>query len=98
MTQRTDHKLGHTPMLKRTAFHYLQKGLGEHISIDPSYDKVIVKSLYDWTTPVAVTDNDDIPSQGGIVVEFWKDGRRVRWIDFTCRVGGGGGAPIMREV
>ncbi len=91
---RADHKLGLTPMLKRTAFHYLQKGLGEHASIDPSYDKVVVKSLYDWTTP----SDEDIPSQGGMVVEFWKDGRRVRWIDFTCRVGGGGGAPIMREV
>ncbi len=94
MTQRTDHKLGLTPMLKRTAFHYLQKGLGEHPSIDPSYDKVVVKPLYDWQTPL----DEDIPSQGGVVVEFWKDGRRLRWIDFVCRVAGGGGAPIMREV
>lgn len=94
MTQRTDHKLGLTPMLKRLAFNYLLRGLGEHTSIDPNYDKVVVKSLYDWQTP----GNSDIPSQGGVVVEFWKDGRRVRWIDFACRVAGGGGAPIVREV
>lgn len=81
-------------MLKRMAFHYLLKGLGEHPSVEPAYDKVVVKSLYDWSTP----HDETIPSQGGAVVEFWKDGRRVRWVDFSCRVTGGGGPPVLREV
>lgn len=94
MTARTDHKLGLTPMLKRAAFHYLLKGIGEHASNLPSYDKVVVRSLYDWQTP----QDDALPSQGGVVVEFWRDGKRVRWVDFGCRVVGGGGEAVLREV
>lgn len=81
-------------MLKRTAFHYLLKGEGEYASIVPAYDKVVVRSLYDWQTP----SDDALPSQGGIVVEFWSNGKRERWVDFGCRVVGGGGAPVLREV
>lgn len=94
MTSRVDHKLGLTPMLKRRAFHYLQRGVGRYESDHPAYDAVVVRSLYDWQTPMS----DDIPSQGGLVVEFHKDGKRVRWVEFGCRVIGGGGEPIVREV
>ncbi len=94
MTARLDHKLGLTPMLKRRAFHYLLKGLGTHPSDHPAYDRVVVKSLYDWKTPA----DDSAPSQGGAVVEFHKDGKRVRWVEFGCRVVGGGGETIVREV
>ncbi len=93
MTARVDHKLGLTPMLKRLAFHYLQRGVGQYASEHPAYDIVHVKALYDWKTP-----SDDIPGQGGMVVEFHKDGKRVRWVEFGCRVIGGGGEPIVREV
>jgi hypothetical protein len=91
---RVDHKLGLTPMLKRRAFNYLLKGMGEHESDHPAYDKVVVKSLYDWQTP----GDENLPSQGGAVVEFHKGGKRVRWVEFGCRVIGGGGDPIVREV
>lgn len=91
---RVDHKLGLTPMLKRLAFHYLQKGVGTHVIEHHVYDKVVVKSLYDWSTPV----DESMPSQGGLVVEFWRDGKRMRWVDFGCRVVGGGGPPILNEV
>lgn len=94
MTSRTDHKLGLTPMLKRTAFHYMQKGLGTYPSEHPAYDAVVVRSLYDWSTP----PNDEAPSQGAVVVEFHRDGKRVRWVEFGCRVVGGGGEAIVREV
>lgn len=91
---RVDHKLGLTPVLKRLAFHYLQRGLGEHAIKHPQYDKVVVRSLYDWSTPT----DESVPSQGGVVVEFCREGRRVRWVEFGCRVIGGGGEPIVREV
>lgn len=94
MTERSDHAIGLTPMLKRQAFHFLLKGTGTHASIDPAYDKVVVRSLYDWRTPA----DGSVPSQGGVIVEFWRAGTRVRWIDFGCRVVGGGGYPILREV
>jgi hypothetical protein len=91
---RVDHKLGLTPVFKRLAFHYLLRGLGEHPIDHPQYDKVVVKSLYDWRTPT----DDNVPSQGGVVVEFHRGGKRVRWVEFGCRVIGGGGEPIVREV
>lgn len=81
-------------MLKRRAFHYLQRGVGRFESDHPAYDVVVVKPLYDWKMP----QDDSIPGQGGMVVEFHKDGRRVRWVEFGCRVIGGGGEPIVREV
>lgn len=81
-------------MLKRRAFHYLQKGIGTYPSDHPAYDTVVVRSLYDWTTP----SDEAMPSQGGLVVEFHRGGKRVRWVEFGCRVVGGGGDPIVREV
>lgn len=94
MSGKTDHKLGLTPMLKRTAFHYLLKGVGEYVPQHPAYDKIVVRSLYDWQTP----SDENLPSQGGAVVEFWAGGKRVRWVDFGCRVVGGGGESVLREV
>jgi hypothetical protein len=91
---RVDHRLGLTPMLKRWAFHYMQRGVGTHASEHPAYDSVVVKPLYDWKSPA----DESIPGQGGMVVEFHKDGKRVRWVEFGCRVIGGGGEPIVREV
>ena len=81
-------------MLKRRAFHYLLQGLGRHASDHPAYDEVVVRPLYDWQAP----HDEAIPGQGGIAVEFHKDGKRVRWVEFGCRVIGGGGDAIVREV
>lgn len=94
MSTRADHAIGLTPLLKRQAFHFLLKGAGEHASIDPVYDKVMVKILYDWQASV----DADVPSQGGVTVEFWQGGQRVRWVDFGCRVIGGGGPPTLRPI
>ena len=95
MTTRTEHKLGLTNVFKRVAFHMLLKGLGTHKSPLPSYDKVVVRELYDFVSP---SGDDSVPSQGGIVVEFYANGRREKWIDFGIRTTGGGGAPILTEV
>lgn len=81
-------------MLKRRAFHYLLRGVGTYVSDHPAFDTVVVKPLYDWKAP----PDEAIPGQGGAVVEFHKDGKRVRWVEFGCRVVGGGGDPIVREV
>jgi hypothetical protein len=94
VTARADHAIGLTPLLKRQAFHFLLKGAGEHASIDPAYDKVVVRLLYDWQAPA----DADIPSQGAATVEFWRGGQRVRWVDFGCRVIGGGGPSTLRLV
>lgn len=91
---RLEHKLGLTAVFKRLAFSFLQRGLGEHRIDHPQYDKVIVRPLYDWSTPT----DESVPSQGGIIVEFYREGNRVRWVEFGCRVIGGGGESIIREV
>lgn len=87
--------LGITPVLKRLAFHFLQKGLGSHAVEAPYnalYDEVRVVPLYDWTE---VPGHDP---QGGLCVEFWNIGIRVRWIEFGARVIGGGGLPLFTRV
>ena len=94
MSAKVDHRLGLTPMLKRLAFSYLQRGVGTYPSEHPAYDSVVVRSLYDWKTP----SDPELPSQGGLVVEFHRAGRRIRWCEFGCRVIGGGGEPIVRDV
>lgn len=87
--------LGITPVLKRLAFHYLQKGLGSHAVEAPYnvfYDEIIVKPLYDWTSI------EGHEPQGGLVVEFWWVGKRIRWVEFGAHVIGGGGDPILRKI
>jgi len=90
---KVEHKLGLTPTLKRMAFYYLKKGLGEHRCEHETYDKVVVRELYSWNAPAP-----DMAPQGGLVVEFHRNGKRVRWVEFAVRDVGGGGDSIVREV
>jgi hypothetical protein len=89
---RVEHLLGLTSALRRVAWAYLRRGEGTYSTDLLGYDRVIVRELYALQSP------DGAPPQGGMVVEFWRDGRRVRWLDFGVRVTGGGGDPILREV
>lgn len=90
---RVEHKLGLSPVLKRLAFSYLKLGLGSHAIEHPVFDEVCVEELYDWHAP----ENRDLPPRGGLVVVFMREGKRVRWVEFSCGFVGGGGASIMRE-
>jgi hypothetical protein len=89
---KVEHLLGLTPALKRVAWAYLRRGEGVYSTDLLGFDRVVVKELYPLQSPA------DAPPQGGMIVEFWRVGRRVRWLDFGCRVTGGGGDPIIREV
>ncbi len=92
-----ERRLGLTPVLQRLAFYYLQKGLGSHVvehPFDQFYDEVVVRELYAWHSP----NDEKVPPQGGIVVEFMSEGARVRWVEFGCHFIGGGGTPVLREV
>ena len=91
----SEHLLGITPVLKRLAFHFVLKGLGSHpveAPFNALYDEVIVRELYPWTVP------DKETPQGGVVVEFWMVGQKIRWVEFGVRMIGSGGSPILREV
>jgi hypothetical protein len=91
---RIEQRLGINAVLKRLAFHYLQKGVGSHAIEHHVYDEVVVGVLYDWHTP----DEKKMPPQGGMVVEFRRLGQRVRWVEFGCHYTGGGGDDLFREV
>lgn len=86
--------LGLTPVIKRIAYHYLLRGVGEYPVDHPHYDKIIVRPLYDFR------ENPEVVGEhaGGLCVEFYRNAQRIRWVDFRCQVVGGGGAPIVRTV
>jgi len=92
---KTEHRLGITPVLKRLAFFYLKKGVGSHAIESPFYDEVLVRELYSWHSP---DGQSNLPPQGGMVVEFFWLGERVRWVEFGCHYIGGGGEPILKEL
>lgn len=91
---RSDHQIGITPIILKRAGYYLSLGVGVYHPNHPHFDKVVVSSTYSLT---ANPENDLEWSQGALVA-FYKDDRRVRWVDFGCRVTGVGGDSIIREV
>ena len=105
MASRAEHRTGLTPTLKHFAFQYLAQGVGVHRVTDhPAYDTAIVRTLYDFTVPEDLPEDlpegvpDSVPAQGAFVVELWKAGKRIRWVEFGVRCIGGGGEPILREL
>jgi hypothetical protein len=86
--------MGITPIIIRRASYYLRLGEGEYLPVHPHYDKVIVDKLYALTANPANKDDWAF----GTCVSFYKDGRRVRWVEFGCHVIGAGGDALLREV
>ena len=91
---KNDHLIGITPIVLKRAGYYLALGLGEYFPTHPHYDRVLVEQTYDMRPN---PDNDAEWSQG-FTVSFYKNDRRIRWIDFGCRMTGAGGDTILREV
>lgn len=89
--------IGLTPVLKRIAWHYVRLGEGSYMpdgGNHPHYDRVVVRELYEFQ------ENPQVEGEhaGGTIVEFFKDSRRVRWVEFRCQVVGGGGEAVLRRV
>lgn len=94
---KAQHLVGMTPNLMRIAYYYLRLGEGEYApdgGHHPHYNKVIVRQLYEFKE----SDRVEGTYAGGMIVEFFKDNRRVRWLEFNCGVVGFGGDAIVREV
>jgi len=94
---RTETLLGLTPAFQRIAYYYLRLGEGEYTpdgGRHPHYDMVIVRELYEFK------ENPQVPEErsGGMIVEFFKEKRRVRWLEFRCQVVGGGGEAVIKRV
>lgn len=86
--------MGITPIVVRRAFYYLSLGIGEYYPEHPHFDKVTVEQLYE-PTPHPGSESE---WSMGIVVSFYKNRRRVRWVDFGCRLTGAGGDSILQKV
>lgn len=89
--------IGLTPMIKRIAYYYLRLGEGEYTpdgGNHPHYDKIIVRELYEFKENPLVENEHS----GGIVVEFFKKKRRIRWVEFRCQVVGGGGETTLKRI
>lgn len=87
--------LGLTPAFQRIAYYYLRLGEGVYTPDNgrhPHYDKVVVRELYEFR------ENPQIPNErsGGMIVEFFKNTQRIRWLEFRCQVVGGGGERVIR--
>ncbi len=94
---KAEQRLGLTPVIKRIAFHYVKLGVGRYTpdgGNHPHYDRIVVRELYEFKENPTVAGEHS----GGVIVEFFKGDRRVRWVEFRCQVVGGGGQPIVRRV
>lgn len=94
---RSDRIVGLTPMIKRIAYYYLRLGEGTYTpdgGNHPHYDKIVVRELYEFR------ENPQVPSEraGGMIVEFFKEERRIRWVEFRCQVVGGGGEAVIKRI
>lgn len=95
MSRRVETILGLTPAFKRIAHYYLCLGQGNYYPENhPHYDHVVVRTLYDFS------ENPVVPGEyaGGTVVEFFKESRKVKWMEFRCQVTGGGGDDTIKRV
>lgn len=92
--QSEDHRIGITPILLRRAAYYLSLGVGEYFPEHPHYDKITVDEQY----PLTQNPSDHFVWAVGFRVSFYKDNRRVRWIDFCSTTTGAGGDPILKKV
>lgn len=92
MALKTETRLGVTPIFQRLAYSYLCRGFGEHPIRDWPYDRVVVRELYPWRS----NPNDPLEYQGGIVVEFYKNEKRERFVEFGVRRVGAGGHDAIK--
>lgn len=93
---KTETKLGLTNIIKRLAYSYLTRGFGKYKIDHDIYDEVEVSALYSWMpNPVR---GGSAEHGAGIKVTFYREGQRVRWVEFSVRDVGGGGDPSVFRV
>ena len=92
--QSEDRLIGITPILIRRAAYYITLGEGIYYPDHPHFNKVIVEKLYD----IMQNPLDSTEWALGLKVGFYQDNHLVRWIEFSCRLTGAGGDPVLRKV
>jgi hypothetical protein len=92
---RTETKLGLTPITKRLAYYFVCCGVGTYEMVDhPHYDEAKVEELYPWNPNPQNKDEYG----AGLRVTFFKDGERIRYVEFNIRCVGGGGKEAIRRI
>jgi len=87
-------RLGLTPITKRLAYHFMCRGVGPYELVDhPQYDRAVVSEFDAWNAPEGSED-----CSGGLRVTFFKDGERIRYVEFRVAFAGGGGREEIRRI
>jgi hypothetical protein len=86
-------RLGLTKPLIRLAYYYLTRGFGQHVIDHAIYDTVEIKPLCEWQSNPEQQGEEEFG--GGIRVTFYRQGQKVRFVEFAVRYGGGGGEPSI---
>lgn len=88
----TNTRLGLTPIFVRYAYSFLLRGVGEHRITDHIvYDMAKVTELYPWQPNPVNSLGEDYG--GAVRVTFYREGKKIRWAEFSTRLIGGGGEP-----
>lgn len=91
-----EHRTGLTPLLLQLAAHYVTRGVGSHSCINLGYDRVDVSVSRPWGNHAM--EGDPAAYFMEFLVEFYREGLRLNWVDFKIYMIGGGGNPALRPV
>jgi len=89
-----DHRIGITPIVLRRAAYYLALGEGIYFPDHPHFDRVVVRKSYAF----AQNPNNAREWSLGVEVAFYRNKRKIRWVEFGCRTVGAGGDDILRVI
>ena len=95
MPKNPELRIGLTPAFKRIAYYYLCLGIGEYYPQNhPHYNRIVVREFYEFSENPCVTDE----YAGGVIVEFYLNNEKIKWIEFRCQVVGGGGRLLLQSI
>ncbi len=94
MTKADDHRIGITPIVLRRAAYYVTLGVGTYFPDHPHFDRVEVRKTYDFVP----SQKSEYEWSLGLEVAFYRQERKIRWVEFGCRTVGAGGDDILRVV
>lgn len=90
------HRVGLTPMMMRIGAYYLAQGEGEYDVEQFEFEKVRVSIAKPWGNHAR--EHNAEAYRMLFRVEFIKNTKVLRWIEFNTTVTGAGGRPTIYEV
>lgn len=87
-------RIGLTNIVKRLAYFYMLKGIGEYPMENAWFDLARVEEFCPWQP--SIVDPEEYGA--GIRVSFFCKGYRVRFVEFRVRCAGGGGDEVIKLI